>query len=46
MAQLTEWLKLMVAEIHRKREDAEIAKQEETARQAESAPPKAAKAEA
>lgn len=39
MAQLTEWLQLMVAEIHRKREDAERAKKEEAARQSESAPP-------
>ena len=33
MAQLTEWLKLMVAEINRKRDDAEAAKKEEVARQ-------------
>ena len=40
MAQLTEWLKLMVAEINRKREDAEAEKQEDAARQKEaSAPP-------
>ena len=39
MAQLTEWLKLMVAEINRKREDAERAKQEETARQKEAPAP-------
>jgi hypothetical protein len=35
MPQLTEWLKLMVAEINRKREDAERARQEELARQKE-----------
>jgi len=35
MAQLTEWLKLMVAEINRKREDDQRAKQEEVARQKE-----------
>jgi hypothetical protein len=35
MAQLTEWLKLMVAEINRKQEDAERAKQEDVARQKE-----------
>lgn len=39
MAQLTEWLKLMVAEINRKREDAERAKQEETARKKEAPAP-------
>jgi hypothetical protein len=39
MAQLTEWLKLMVAEINRKREDAEIAKKEDVARQKESPAP-------
>lgn len=39
MAQLTEWLKLMVAEINRKREDAERAKQEELARQKEAPAP-------
>jgi hypothetical protein len=33
VAQLTEWLKLMVAEINRKREDAERARAEEAARQ-------------
>jgi len=33
MAQLTEWLKLMVAEINRKREDADAAKKEDVARQ-------------
>ncbi|MEJ0037333.1 MAG: hypothetical protein WDO68_14855 [Gammaproteobacteria bacterium] len=38
MPQLTEWLKLMVAEINRKREDAERAKQEDAARQKEDAP--------
>ena len=41
MAQLTEWLKLMVAEINRKREDAEREKQEEAARQKETAAPPA-----
>lgn len=39
MPQLTEWLKLMVAEINRKREDAERAKQEEAARQKEAPAP-------
>jgi hypothetical protein len=39
MAQLTEWLKLMVAEINRKREDAEREKQEEAARQKEDSAP-------
>jgi len=38
MAQLTEWLKLMVAEINRKREDAERDKHEEAARNKEQAP--------
>ena len=38
MAQLTEWLKLMVAEINRKREDAEADKHEEAARQKEQPP--------
>jgi hypothetical protein len=33
MAQLTEWLKLMLAEIQRKSEDADRAKAEEAARQ-------------
>jgi hypothetical protein len=32
MAQLTEWLKLMLAEIARKNEDAALARAEETAR--------------
>ncbi len=40
MPQLTEWLKLMVAEINRKREDAELAKQEELARQKEPPAPR------
>ena len=40
MAQLTEWLKLMVAEINRKREDAEREKQEEAARQKETPAPR------
>jgi hypothetical protein len=39
MAQLTEWLKLMVAEINRKREDADRAQQEDLARQQEPPPP-------
>jgi|GEM_PF-1085384 len=38
MAQLSEWLKLMLAEIARKREDAERARVEEEARQKESSP--------
>ena len=38
MPQLTEWLKLMVAEINRKREEAERARQEELARQKEAPP--------
>jgi len=38
MPQLTEWLKLMVAEINRKREDAEREKHEEAARQKEQPP--------
>ena len=37
--QLTEWLKLMVAEINRKREDAERDKQEQAARQKEASAP-------
>ncbi len=39
MPQLTEWLKLMVAEINRKRDDAEREKQEEAARQKEAPAP-------
>jgi hypothetical protein len=39
MPQLTEWLKLMVAEINRKREDAELATQEEVARKKEEPAP-------
>ena len=39
MPQLTEWLKLMVAEINRKREDAEAEKQEDAARQKETSGP-------
>jgi hypothetical protein len=35
MPQLTEWLKLMNAEIARKRDDAERAREEETRRQVE-----------
>jgi len=35
MPQLTEWLKLMVAEINRKHEDADAAKKEDAARQQE-----------
>jgi len=37
MAQLTEWLKLMVSEINRKREDDSRARDEELKRQAETA---------
>ena len=40
MAQLTEWLKLMVAEIQRKREDDERARAEAAARQKEDLPTK------
>jgi hypothetical protein len=39
MPQLTEWLKLMVAEINRKREDADAAKKEDVARQQEAPAP-------
>jgi hypothetical protein len=39
MPQLTEWLKLMVAEINRKHEDAEAAKKEDSARQKEAPAP-------
>ncbi len=39
MPQLTEWLKLMVAEINRKREDAEREKQEDATRQKEAPAP-------
>ena len=39
MPQLTEWLKLMVAEINRKREDAEREKQADAARQKEASAP-------
>jgi len=42
MPQLTEWLKLMNAEIARKREDAERAHEEETRREGEQAPAPAA----
>jgi hypothetical protein len=42
MAQLTEWLKLMVAEINRKRDDAEAATKEEAARQKDSPAPQPA----
>jgi hypothetical protein len=35
MPQLTEWLKLMLAEIARKREEAERAREEETRRELE-----------
>jgi hypothetical protein len=35
MPQLTEWLKLMLAEIARKRDDAERAREEEARRQQE-----------
>jgi len=41
MPQLTEWLKLMLAEIARKREDAERASEEEVRRQTEDAQPAA-----
>jgi hypothetical protein len=37
MPQLSEWLKLMLAEIARKREDDERAREEQTRRQAEDA---------
>jgi hypothetical protein len=37
MPQLTEWLKLMVAEIDRKREETERAKQETAGRQQDAA---------
>jgi len=39
MPQLTEWLKLMVAEINRKREDADAAKKEDAERQQEAPAP-------
>jgi hypothetical protein len=39
MAELTEWLKLMLAEIARKREDAERAREEDLRRQREQQPP-------
>jgi hypothetical protein len=39
MAQVSEWLKLMVAEINRKREDSERAREEDKKRQVETAPP-------
>jgi hypothetical protein len=42
MPQLTEWLKLMLAEIARKREDAERAREEEDRRQTEDAQESAA----
>jgi len=45
MSQLTEWLKLMVAEIDRKRDDAERAKQEETARQKDAPAPQQKRAQ-
>jgi hypothetical protein len=44
MAQLTEWLKLMLAEIQRKSEDADRAKAEEAAREKKDAPRQQAKA--
>jgi hypothetical protein len=44
MAQLTEWLQLMVAEINRKREDAERERAEEQARQKEARQPASAAA--
>jgi hypothetical protein len=43
MAQISEWLKLMVAEINRKREDDERAREEEKKRQVEVQPPRVAK---
>jgi hypothetical protein len=43
MAQLTEWLKLMVAEINRKREDAERERHEEAARKKEQPPARGAR---
>ena len=44
MAQLTEWLKLMLAEINRKSEDAERERQEQQTRQKEAPPQQPAKA--
>jgi hypothetical protein len=44
MAQLTEWLKLMLAEIQRKTEDADRAKAEEATRQKKDAPLQRSKA--
>jgi hypothetical protein len=41
MAQVSEWLKLMVAEINRKREDAEREREEEKKRQGEATAPSA-----
>ena len=35
MPQLTDWLKLMISEIDRKRDDAERAREEETRREGE-----------
>jgi hypothetical protein len=46
MSQLTEWLKLMVAEIDRKRDDAERAKQEDAARQKDASAPQQKRAQA
>jgi hypothetical protein len=46
MAQLTEWLKLMVAEINRKREDDDRAKEEAVKRQTETPQAHEPKAEA
>jgi len=43
MAQLTEWLKLMVSEINRKREDDNRARDEELKRQKEQSPESADK---
>jgi hypothetical protein len=40
MAQLTEWLKLMVAEVNRKREEAERAQTEEATRNKELSNPR------
>ncbi len=39
MARLSEWLQLMLAEIARKRDDAERAREEEEKRQIEKPPP-------
>ncbi|MFT3906280.1 MAG: hypothetical protein QM718_08255 [Steroidobacteraceae bacterium] len=41
MANLSEWLKLMLAEIARKQEEARRARDEQSRRQQEAAPPRA-----